>query len=438
MSSSSRVYSLQKSLTRRLLVNMLIVMCGLLIIANFSVRQILQDYIVTRLQHDAESIVSALEYDGQGQWHLSSNRMSSVYDRVRSGHYFRIDTKDQLITSRSLFDEDFPVATQLANGPNSYVAQGIGAETWLVWFQQVNKRGSEIRILVAEDMTPIQQQILEYTVYAFLLVLLMTGVLIYLQQRSLNRSFLIFELLRKNLSSIRHKEINALGIKIPEEITPLTMEIENLIDQLRHRIERTRHAIGNLAHELKRPVQLLSIQRDEGAENLNEPLEEIKSIIYRELRRAKISGARDAGGEFKPAEELPVLIGVMEKIYPHIRIILKQPDVGKRLDLDRDDLLELVGNLLDNACKFASQEVHLGYTQKNQHLKLTIEDDGPGLDEPLLENIINRGVRLDENVQGHGFGLNICKDILDSYQGKMSFSRSSLGGLKVNADIPVG
>ncbi len=429
--------SLQKTLTHRLLRNMLLVMCGLLVIANFSVRQMLHSYMLTRLQHDAESLVSALEYNGEDQWSLSPNRMSAVYDRVRSGHYFRIDTKDQLFSSRSLFDEQFPITTQLEEGNGSYLAPGIGEEQWLVWFQRVNKRDREIRVMVAEDITPIQRQLFEHTAYAFILILLATGVLIYLQHRTLNRSFRVFELLRKNLSSIRHKQTNILGIEIPEEIMPLTGEIENLIDQLRHRIERTRHAIGNLAHELKRPVQLLSIQRDEGSDNLHVPLEEIKNIINRELRRAKISGSRDAVGAFNPSEELPVMVSVMEKIYPQVGITLEQPGAGKPLNLDRDDMLELVGNLLDNACKFADHKVHLRYTLDNQRLSLVVEDDGPGLDASHWQNIQNRGVRLDENVQGHGIGLGICKDILDGYQGEMVFSESNLGGLKVIIDIPV-
>lgn len=428
--------SLRKSLTRRLLINMLLVMCGLLIVANFSVRQMLQSYMVTRLQHDAESLVSGLEYNDKEQWSLSSDRMSAVYDRVRSGHYFRIDTKDQSFSSRSLFDEQFPMAFQLEDDMGSYLASGIGEEEWLVWYQRVNKRDHEIAIMVAEDITPIQQQLFEHTTYAFLLILLVTGVLIYLQQHVLNRSFQVFELLRKNLSSIRHKETNKLGIEIPEEIVPLTGEIENLIDQLRHRIERTRHAIGNLAHELKRPVQLLSIQRDEGADYLHAPLEEIKSIIDRELRRAKISGVRGAVGAFNPSEELPVIVAVMEKIYPQVRITLKQGGAGNQLNVDRDDILELVGNLLDNACKFAYCEAHLKYTLDNQQLSIVVEDDGPGLDESHWKNIQNRGVRLDENVRGHGIGLSICKDILDVYQGEMTFSASKLGGLKVNVHIP--
>ncbi len=431
------MYSLQKSLTRQLLINLLLVMCGLLIVANFAVRQIFQDYMETRLQHDAESLVSALEYNDQDQWHLSPGRMSAVYSRVRSGHYFRISVKDQLISSRSLFDENFPTAPRLKGGSGAYVTEGIGKETWLVWFQLVDKRGSEIKILVAEDMTPVQRQILEYTTYALFLVLLITGALIYLQQRSLSRSFKIFELLRENLSSIRHKEINNLGIDIPEETIPLISEIEKLIDQLRHRIERTRNAIGNLAHELKRPIQLLSIQRDEGVEGLHEPLEEIKSIVDRELKRAKFSGTRDAGGDFKPAEDLPVLIGVMERIYPHAHIILKQTSDTKRLDLDRDDMLELIGNLLDNACKLTNHEVRLEYLQQKQCVIFVIEDDGPGLEESILENIQNRGVRLDENVQGHGLGLSICNDILESYESKMTFSQSELGGLKVKVNIPI-
>jgi signal transduction histidine kinase len=127
----------------------------------------------------------------------------------------------------------------------------------------------------------------------------------------------------------------------------------------------------------------------------------------------------------------------MEKIYPQIQIELACENLAEPLELDRDDMLELTGNLLDNACKFAASKAVLEIKVTNRKLTLVFEDDGKGLDIQQVEEIKRRGVRLDETVAGHGLGLGICSDIIDTYQGSIAFSESDLGGLKVTVEIPL-
>ena len=226
---------------------MVIVMSVLLVVMYFSMRQLLQDYALTRLQHDAESLISVIEQDPDRRWRIDSTRISTVYDRVKSGHYYRIIVADQVIRSRSLFDENFALPTEAATLPGHYVTDGPWQQTWLVWHQQVEKNGQPIQIWVAEDISPIAQQLLQYFEYAVVLILIATILLIYLQQRTLRQSFQVFEWLRRNLTTIRHKAAEENGMPVPGEIMPLVDEIEKLVDQLRNRIIRTRHAIGNLA-----------------------------------------------------------------------------------------------------------------------------------------------------------------------------------------------
>jgi signal transduction histidine kinase len=390
------------------------------------------------LETDAESLISAVEQDANQRWQVMPRRMSAVYDRVRSGHYYQVSVDGQNIVSRSLFDTDISSTGNNTEFADHYLTRGPGNETWLVWIQQVRKNGHAISIWVAEDIAPIRQQLRQYTFYALALVLLVTIILIYLQQRILGKSFYIFTWLRQNLSSIRHRKAQQPDLQIPLEITPLVAEIEKLVDHLRNRIERTRHSIGNLAHELKRPIQLLSMQQEnEKNSALSEPLAEIERILQRELKRAKISGSSKAGGDFIIADEMRFMIAIMEKIYPRIQVELACENLADPLELDRDDMLELTGNLLDNACKFASSKAILGITVTQRKLTLIFEDDGKGLDIQQVAEIKQRGFRLDETVAGHGLGLGICNDIIDTYQGDISFSKSSLGGLKVTLEIPL-
>ncbi len=432
------MYSLKKKVTRNLIINMLLVMCGLLVIMYFSMGRILQDYVLTRLQHDAESLASVIQRDNQNTWEVNPAHMSRVYNRVRSGHYYKVKIDRQILTSRSLFDTKFPLPGKQENNERYSKVDGPGNEIWLIWNQIVVKQKQPIEIWVAEDIQPLQAQLFSYSLYAIALVALLSLTLVLLQQQTLNNAFKIFEQLRKNISSIRHLEQDKTGLQVPLEIMPLVKEIEMLVDQLRNRIERTRHAIGNLAHELKRPIQLLSLQQEQKKiPEMVEPLVEIQHIVERELKRAKISGSKHSSGMFNIAEEIPFLIDVMNKIYPNVKINFKRPKEIVNIDFDRDDMLELLGNLLDNACKFSNHQVALSISILQQKLILIFDDDGQGIQSQKIESIQKRGVRLDETQAGHGLGLSICSAILNSYKGDISFSRSELGGLKVEVKLPL-
>jgi len=138
---------------------------------------------------------------------------------------------------------------------------------------------------------------------------------------------------------------------------------------------------------------------------------------------------------FLVTDELEPLIKVIQSIYPNKLTEAKQPQ-GLVMPHDRDDMLELLGNLLDNACKYAKTNALIQFEEINDGWRITIEDDGKGVSESALQVISGKGVRLDESIQGHGFGLSICKDIVESYPGSLNFQPSGLGGLKVTISLP--
>jgi len=111
------------------------------------------------------------------------------------------------------------------------------------------------------------------------------------------------------------------------------------------------------------------------------------------------------------------------------------PD-GLSLPWDREDLLELLGNLLDNACKWADGEVCLGIRQTLESYLLWVDDDGPGIPEDARLGVLERGARLDEQVAGHGLGLGIVRDIVEAWRGRMDLQASPLGGLRVHIELP--
>ena len=432
------MYSLRKRIARNLSLNLLVVMIGLLIAMYLFAQQLLHDYILTHLQDDAESLASVIYEDPAQGWKIDPERMSTVYRRVRSGHYYYVAIDQQVIISRSLFDADFPGVSDKHPSGSKYQFDGPGDERWMIWHQLVMKNDQAIRIWIAEDIAPFQNRLLQYAAVIVGLIIVVAMLLFYLQQRTLRQAFEVFDWLRMNLTAIRQMESRRSEVSMPLEVIPLVTEIESLAEHLSHRIVRTRNAMGNLAHELKRPLQLLVIQQDNGqGEDVKNALGEIRKLLERELRRARISGSSSAVGVFNVAKEMDYMIDVLRKIYPDIGIEIEIENQVEIPGLDRDDMLELIGNLLDNSCKFGRSRARLTVGSVDEWLELTFEDDGHGLDPGQLQQLNRRGQRLDEHVAGHGLGLGICRDILGYYRGCLTFSRSELGGLCVVVKIPL-
>jgi signal transduction histidine kinase len=328
-----------------------------------------------------------------------------------------------VLISRSLFDADFPGIDDIHPPNSDYLADGPGDERWMIWYQPVTRNDQEIRIWIAEDIAPFKNQLLRYSTVIVGLIVIVAALLFYLQQRTLRQAFEVTE---------------RSGLPIPLEIAPLVTEIEKLVEHLSHRIVRTRNAMGNLAHELKRPLQLLSIQQESGqGADMQDTLDDIRSILERELRRARISGSSSVGGVLNIGQEADSLTDVLRKIYPDINLEVVLDRQVETSNLDRDDMLELIGNLLDNACKFARSRARLTVNLVDDRIELVFEDDGQGLETDQIQQLNRRGQRLDERVAGHGLGLGICRDILDYYRGDLSFARSELGGLQVVAQVPL-
>ncbi len=433
------MYSLKKRLAKSLIMNLIVIMLLLLVILNIFIQKLIMENVLSRLKDDAESVVSRITYNKDQQWEVDPLLVSSVYNRVRSGHYYVVKSADKISRSRSLFDFEFSIKDLSDGRGNSYQMSGPGHERWLVWQQNILKNNQKFQIWIAEDISGLQQELFRFALTAIFLIIIFSVILIFMQQKILNRAFVVFDMLRFNLQAIRQGEAEKTGARVPVEISPLVAEIEMLVDQLKKRIQRSRNAIGNLAHEIKRPLQLLSlhIETGENKEMAIQSFADIQKIVDRELRRAKISGSNVTGGEFNAKEELPVLIQVMDKIYPDVRINLNIHTELEVVSLDRDDMMELTGNLIDNACKFASYEVHVNILLEDNNWLFKVEDDGQGVDQQQMEMITSKGVRLDESKQGHGLGLTICADIADSYHGTLSFDKSALGGLKVEVRLPL-
>jgi two-component system sensor histidine kinase PhoQ len=229
----------------------------------------------------------------------------------------------------------------------------------------------------------------------------------------------------------------------PDEIAPLTENLNILLKREQFQQQRYRNAMDDLAHSLKTPLAVLTGLGDregvDGAQldTLREQTERMNQIVSYQLQKAtSVSDIRIA----KPVDLVAVidrLMSALEKVYreKNIRVERDLPP-QMLLRMDEGDCLEVVGNLLDNAFKYGRRRIVLtGRVGGDKSTTLGIEDDGDGLDDSEIEKILNRGTRLDEAIEGQGIGLAVVADIVESYNIRLRFARAGLGGLKVELEF---
>jgi signal transduction histidine kinase len=247
-----------------------------------------------------------------------------------------------------------------------------------------------------------------------------------------------------DIERLEHGEISTLPEQVPEEVRPLVQAINRLLDRQRQRLHRSREALGNLAHTIKTPLTLLQqLAREKLAvvdpdtyEQLEHYSRQINERVNQSLRRARLAGDGLGAGRFDLEEDLPVLVDTLSRLHRERSITLRTRfnDITQ-LPLEQQDGMELLGNLLDNAWKWAASTVSLTL-RGPEPLTLIVEDDGPGVDAAALQSLAQRGVRQDENLPGHGIGLSIVRNLVDEIGGEMAFSVSeSLGGLQVKIHL---
>jgi signal transduction histidine kinase len=440
------MHSLQARLSSGLLLSLIAVFFGIWWFVSDAVHGIAEDYMVSRLNHDSDSILTAIVFDRTGQLSLESSRIDGIYQRPFSGHYFQVRVNDKTLRSRSLWDQQLAIPSQNASGISRLHLPGPQQQSLLVIVNSYQKQGHDIHIAVAEDLTTIEKGIADikrrFAIITAALLLFMVGVQLIIVRAGLKPLTAV----REEIHALLHGELRHLSQIVPREVAPLVNEINRLIDVLQNRLVRSRHAIGDLAHALKKPLTLLqqlatvptNSWQDDNQQTLSEQTLSMKQMIDRELRRARLAGEGPVGSFFDVDSEMPLLLKTLRSMHRQKEISIDSHFPSPMiLPFDREDMLELVGNLLDNACKWARQQVRLQLTVNDQVI-IVVEDDGPGVDDDAMAQLTQRGRRLDESVHGHGLGLSIVDDIAAQYHGTVEFERSAtLHGLLARVTLPL-
>lgn len=305
-------------------------------------------------------------------------------------------------------------------------------------------RTEPLIFMAAEDRSPIDKSARDFAALtAFALVALGLGLVgaVFLQVRfGLQPLFG----LGREIAEVRKGKLQRLTGSYPREIAPLADEMNALLEHNTEVVERQRTHVGNLAHALKTPLAVITGEAERNPGELAEVVRSqatiMKGQVDHHLKRARAAVRAQALGErtlVDPA--IDELATMLERVFQDkgVEIDWRAPEDLCFLG-EKQDLLEIIGNLMENACKWSSHRVRiLAEPTGAGRFRLSVEDDGPGLPDDQRSEMLKRGTRLDETAPGTGLGLSIVDELARAYGGRVALERSTMGGLKVDVDLPL-
>lgn len=456
------------SLRFRLLAATLVALALALLLAGVLLSGLFRDHVMRQfeaaLTQQLDQLTARLEFDAAGQPLIDPQALSDPrWQKPYSGLYWQLDrttadgrSRAGVLRSRSLWDTSLPLlADELADGA-VHVHQGRGPldAPLLILERKVSiaeQPDARWRIVVAADMQEVTAAVDSFNgvMVASLAVLLVLLVLAALAQVAVGLSPL--RAMQRALADVHEGRTQRLQGRFPTEVQPLIDDFNDVLDRNTEVVARARTQAGNLAHALKTPLSVLdqaaagplAAQGSELARLVKEQVGLSRRHIDWHLARARVAATQRLPGQRTALG--PVLAGlvrVMERVHAArgISITVLAADVPLLFAGEEQDLQEMLGNLLDNACKWArsSVTVHAEPVMGSAppQMQIHIEDDGPGIDAGHLASVIARGVRLDESVPGTGLGLAIVQDLVGLYGGALSLQPAARGGLRATLRLP--
>ncbi len=435
-----------KSLQLRLAVGLFISLISVFIIlwwlTSSSIRSLAEASVAEHLEHDALSILSAIHTDAANNLTLNTDQIEPIYLEPFSGDYYQVLANGQVIRSRSLLNQDISIQALSPGEKRKLYSTGPKLQPLLVMVHGYSKLDRNITIAVAEDISSTLARITTFQHRFTLISLVLLSLLIIVQVMILRSGFHRLTRISQQIRALEQGKRTQLDNDVPQEVAALVHEVNWLLKVMDQRLQRSRNALGDLAHALKTPLTVLQ-QLPREAELKSQPeiccilqtqTTNMQNIMERVLKRARMAGSGPAVIMFDIKQEIPALIKVLQSMYrdKNLSISFVAQETATLL-IDREDMLELTGNLLDNACKWAKSRVSL-YFDINRIVHMIVEDDGPGVSDADFAMLTQRGTRLDEAVNGHGLGLSIAQSIVEQYGGQLILRRSNkLGGFCVEA-----
>ncbi len=401
-----------------------------------------QEFVESRLQEEVVFLEHHLrQVDGQ----INMLETGDYFEKVFH-HSFLIHSPEQTVISpphwqplfNSLLQSSKEGFIKISNQEINTVPSDI-----LVYRKSFNIAGVPITIIVAEDMRDLktsQANLHAWTaVVSLLLILLLVGVIWF----GINLSMRPVVSLKTELKGLQSGAISRIHTQAPDEFQPLVQQLNQLLDSLDQRLERSREALANLSHSVKTPIAALRQILEDTSRPLDNNLRQemaarladLDRQLEAEMRRGRFAGPQ-IGKSAYPVKQARDLLWMLGRLYTDKSFELSTSLTDDtRWPIEEHDLNEILGNLLDNAGKWSANYVELSLEHHNGTVTIIVTDDGAGVADEEKAYLGQRGLRLDEQIPGHGLGLAIVRDIINRYGGQVYFLPGSKGGLKVLIEV---
>ncbi len=469
-----------RSLRWRLLGATLLTVALALAGAGWSLVQLFREHasaqFEAQLLMQLDQLTAAFELDEQQSPHLAAPLSDPRWQKPYSGLYWQIEAipspeqpslPRSVWRSRSLWDHELSLPGDRLNTDELHRHRAAGPGGQSLWLLErrvqfiapsaaPDLQGAEPvrsqpswRLVVAADDAALTAAVTRFTGSLALYLGILAAALLAAAGVQVHLGLKPLRTLQRAVQSLRHGSANRLGGDFPSEVQPLVQDFNRVLDQNEEVVQRARHLAGNLAHAIKTPLSVIGNLADDNtadrpalSRQLREQVDRVRDQVDWHLSRARRSGAGLPGQRTDVAPVIEGLVRVMRKVHGHRDdrpgLLLEIAPVPFQLRFagESEDLQEMVGNLLDNACKWARSRVRVQATTEDDGWCLTIDDDGPGLTEAQREAVFGRGVRADERAPGSGLGLSIARDTAALYRGRIDLGPSNLGGLRATLRLP--
>ncbi len=419
-----------------------------LIASGVLLSTLFQDYVERNFRQTLntfqQTLVAVSDLSADGSLVITRPLPDPRFEQPLSGWYWQINRGEQVdARSRSLWDQILTVSPNRDDLANQ---TALGPDGEMLWIAQRDFRipGVEgpVTVVVGADVTTMRTDISSFTAVlawalgALGLLFFTAGFLqIRFGLRPLHR-------IEATLHAIRSGRSQRLADDFPSEIKPLAREINSLLDHNATIIDRARTQAGNLAHALKTPLTILRNEAGsaEGklARSVNEQVSGMQLQIDHHLTRARAAGAhRVLGATTEIQASVDGIQRAMVRLYADKDLAFSvDVEAGLWVACEHEDIDEILGNLVDNACKWARSRVEIRALRESETCRLRVDDDGPGINQESRSIALDRGERLDESKPGSGLGLSIVTDIVALYGGVVELNASPLGGLAALITLP--
>lgn len=446
------------SLRFRLLAGTLAWMLATIAFAGWLLQGMFEEHLARQFRAELTThlnqLAANLELTPDGRPTLSRALSDPRLERPYAGLYWQVDRmpaagdsgKRGELRSRSLWDAELSVpGDQLADGErHEHRVKGPKGET-LRMIEQVLQPAERpemtLRLIVAADEALLAEPVERFRGLLLAALALLAGGLAIAAIFQVHAGLRPLQRLRDELTRLREGEQASLGCDHPSEVQPLVDELNSLLQRNAEFVERARSQAGNLAHAVKTPLAVMANaaadETGELAELVRAQTGAARAQIDHHLARARVAAAaRGQGQRCAVGPVIEGLIRAMKRIHAERNLDFSLAAEGNpQFRGEAQDLQEMLGNLLDNAGKWAADRIEISCGSDGETLRIDIDDDGPGIAAADRETLLQRGRRGDERVPGSGLGLAIVDELAGLYGGRLELLDSPLGGLKARLSL---